>query len=292
MAGVYVNPFTDFGFKKIFGEEASKPILLDFLNALLGDEEGQITELWFKNNEQLGHSGEAKGVIFDIYCEKESGEKFIVELQKNKQDWFKERAVYYATFPIQEQVTKGDPKYELKAVYCIGILDFIFIDFETQDEKTAWKHEIKLKNQFGNTFYDKLTFLFLVMPNFNKKEEELYTRLDKWLYFIKNLDDFQTIPQIFKNEVVFTEAFKKAEIAKMTVADFYIYQRNMRAFMDYDGIRNYDLRITREKAIEETTIKVEKETMIKIAKAMIDIGVEIKTIIQSTGLTEDEINDI
>ncbi len=80
------------------------------------------------------------------------------------------------------------------------------------------------------------------------------------MYFINNLDDFQTIPQIFKNEVVFTKAFKKAEIAKMTVADFYIYQRNRRAFMDYDGIRNYDLRIAREKAIEETTIKAERET--------------------------------
>ena len=277
MARVYVNPFTDFGFKKIFGEEASKPILIDFLNALLGDEEGQIKELWFKNNEQLGQTGEAKGVIFDIYCENEQGEKFIVELQKNKQDWFRERAVYYATFPIQEQVTKGEPKYELKAVYCIGVLDFVFMDFETEAEKHAWKHEIKLKNQFGNTFYDKLTFLFLVMPNFHKKEHELKTRLDKWLYFIKNLDDFQGIPQIFKDEVVFIQAFKKAELAKFTVEENRIYQRNMRALMDYDGILHYKIR----DAVNENNIG--------IAKTLKANGISLDVISLSTGLTKEEI---
>ncbi|MBF6654728.1 hypothetical protein C3B48_03465, partial [Flavobacterium columnare] len=97
MKAKYINPFTDFGFKKIFGEEASKNLLIDFLNALL-PEYDQIKELSFKNTEQLGQTDLDRKAIYDIYCENEKGEKFIVELQKAKQNYFKERTIYYSTF--------------------------------------------------------------------------------------------------------------------------------------------------------------------------------------------------
>ena len=129
MKAKYINPFTDFGFKKIFGEEASKPLLIDFLNALL-PQANKIIDLNFKNTEHLGQTEADRKAIFDIYCENENGEKFIVELQKAKQNFFKERTVYYSTFPIREQAEKGEWDYNLKAVYCVGILDFIFDDYE------------------------------------------------------------------------------------------------------------------------------------------------------------------
>jgi len=90
MKAKYINPFTDFGFKKIFGEEASKPLLLDFLNAIL-PENDWIVSLSFKNNEQLGQTEFDRKAIYDIYCENEKGEKFIVELQKAKQNY---RVIY------------------------------------------------------------------------------------------------------------------------------------------------------------------------------------------------------
>ena len=114
MKAKYLNPFTDFGFKKIFGEEASKPLLLDFLNALLPISD-KIVDLTFKNNEQLGQTDLDRKAIYDIYCENEKGEKFIVELQKAKQNYFKERTIYYSTFPIREQAEKGEWNYNLKA---------------------------------------------------------------------------------------------------------------------------------------------------------------------------------
>jgi predicted transposase/invertase (TIGR01784 family) len=156
----YINPFTDFGFKKIFGEEASKPLLIDFLNALL-PQANKIVDLAFKNNEQLGQIDADRKAIYDIYCENEKGEKFIVELQKAKQNYFKERTIYYSTFPIREQAEKGEWNYNLKAVYCIGILDFTFEDYESEVEKSEVVHEIKLKNQNGKTFYEKLTYVYL-----------------------------------------------------------------------------------------------------------------------------------
>lgn len=234
MRAKYVNPFTDFGFKKIFGEEASKPLLLDFLNALLPKKD-RIIELSFRNTEQLGHGDLDRKAIFDIYCENEVGERFIVELQKAKQNYFKERTIYYSTFPIREQAEKGLWDYDLKAVYCIGILDFTFDNYESEPERSEVVHTIKLKNQNGEVFYDKLTYIYLEMPNFKQKEDELSTRLDKWLYFIQHLEDFQSVPTIFKDEI-FTQAFEKAELAKFNQLEMDSYENSLKIFRDLKGV--------------------------------------------------------
>lgn len=99
----YINPFTDFGFKKIFGSEVNKELLIAFLNTLLPPEAGTVADLSFLPNEQVGRSEYDRRAIFDLYCENEKGEKFIVEMQRAKQNYFKDRSVFYATFPIQQQ---------------------------------------------------------------------------------------------------------------------------------------------------------------------------------------------
>jgi predicted transposase/invertase (TIGR01784 family) len=228
MKAKYVNPFTDFGFKKIFGEEASKPQLIDFLNSLLPD--NQIVELNFKDKEKVGTIENDRKAIYDIYCETQSGEKIIVELQKAKQNFFKDRTVYYASFPIQEQAEKGDWNYQLKAVYCVGILDFKFD--EDKESKGEVIHTVQLKDQNNQIFYKKLKFVYLEMPHFHKTEDELETRLDKWLYFIKNLEDFQNIPSIFKDEI-FEKAFEKAAISNYTSEERSEYENNLKIYRDY-----------------------------------------------------------
>jgi len=278
----YVNPFTDFGFKKIFGEEASKPQLMDFLNALLPLKE-KIVDLNFKNTEHLGQSDIDRKVIYDIYCENEKGEKFIVELQKAKQNYFKERTIYYSTFPIREQAEKGEWNYNLQAVYCVGILDFTFDDYETEPEKSEVVHTIKLKNQHGKVFYDKLTFIYIEMPNFRLKEEELITRLDKWLYFIRHLEDFQTIPSIFSDEV-FSEAFAKAELAKLGTAEYANYEHSLKIYRDLKSVI--------DTAYDEGKIEGKIEEKIDIAKSLKELGVAVDTIIQATGLTRKDIEEL
>ncbi|NCD43114.1 MAG: Rpn family recombination-promoting nuclease/putative transposase, partial [Bacteroidia bacterium] len=139
MGGKYINPFTDFGFKKLFGEDANKDILMDFLNELLREEEGEITELRFLRNENLGAMQADRKAIFDIYCESARGEKFIVEMQKAKQDFFKDWAVFYSTFPIRDQAERGDWNYKLNAVYTIGILDFVFQDDKADSDKFIYR---------------------------------------------------------------------------------------------------------------------------------------------------------
>lgn len=286
MKAKYINPFTDFGFKKIFGKEASKPLLIDFLNALL-PRQHTITELSFKNTEQLGQTDADRKAIYDIYCESESGEKFIVELQKAKQNYFKERTVFYSTFPIREQAEKGDWNYNLKAVYCIGILDFTFDDYESEPEKSEVVHVIKLKNQNGKTFYEKLTYIYLEMPNFKKTEAELETRLDKWMYFIKYLEDFQTIPTIFKDEV-FAQAFEKAELAKFGQAELDSYESSLKVFRDNKAVFDY----AKQTAYDEGRLEGEKTGKLEVAKNLKESGLPITLIAKATGLTEREIKDL
>lgn len=245
----YLDLFTDYGFKKIFGEEANKAILIDFLNSLL-PQDTLIKDLTFKNTEQLGVAPDDRKAVYDIYCENERGEKFIVELQKNKQNYFKERTIYYSTFPISEQAKRGEWDFDLKAVFCIGLLDFTFSDYADETDKRQVVHRITLKDQNGKQFYHKLTYIYLEMPNFKKGEDDLDTRLDKWLYFIKNLEDFQSIPEIFKNEVVFIEAMAKAELSKMSDEERARYNYSLKIYRDNINTFDYAMQEVMKKANE------------------------------------------
>jgi predicted transposase/invertase (TIGR01784 family) len=300
MKAKYINPFTDFGFKKIFGEQAGKELLIDFLNALI-PQANKIIDLNFKNTEHLGQKELDRNAIFDIYCENQSNEKFIVELQKAKQNYFRERTIYYSTFPIREQAEKGEWNYNLNAVFCIGILDFTFNDYESEPEKSEVVHTIKLKNQHGNTFYEKLTYIYIEMPNFNKLEENLSSRLDKWLFFIKNLEDFQSIPSIFSDEI-FEKAFEKAELAKFGQEEMDKYESSLKLYRDLKGVidtafiegrsegKIEGLEEGRQEGLEEGRLEGLQEGKYNMAKLLKDNGVQIQLIIQTTGLTREEIN--
>ena len=290
MKSKYLNPFTDFGFKKIFGEEASKPLLLDFLNALL-PESGKIVDLTFENSEQLGDTNKNWNLGYDIYCKNEKGEKIIVELQKAEQNFFGKRNTYYASFPIIEQGEKGDWDFNLKAVYCIGILDFTFDNAKFDTDKGEYEHTIKLKSQNGKTFYEKLTFIYFEMPNFRKTEEDLKTRLDKWLYFIKHLEDFQVIPNIIADEV-FQQAFDKAELAKLGSVEMEEYERSLKVFRDLNGAFTTARDEGKVEGIIEGKIEGKAEGKTEIASFMKAENETIEKIIKYTGLTKEEIEKL
>ena len=229
----YINPFTDFGFKKLFGEEANKDLLIDFLNELLEDR-GGLTDLTFIKSEQLGATEADRKAIFDLYCRNSKGEKFIVELQKAKQKFFKDRSIYYSTFPIQEQALKGDWDYKLNAVYTISIMDFEFD--ENQSHKYKLRHDIQLLDiETKEIFYDKLKFIYLEMPKFNKTIDELETHYDKWLYVLKNLPKLDRIPEKLK-EGLFLRLFEIAEIAKYDDNEQRAYQDSVKYYRDLKNV--------------------------------------------------------
>ena len=277
----YVNPFTDFGFKKLFGEEVNKDLLIDFLNNLLLGEQ-QIKDLTYLKNEHLSSSDTERKAIFDLYCENERGEKFIVEIQKAKQNFFKDRSVYYSTFPIQEQAKQGKWNFELKAVYTIGLLDFVFDDHKNEPEKII--HKIKLSDIEKHTvFYNKLTYIYIEMPKFIKTENELKTTFDKWLFVLRHLPDLQNRPKALQ-ERIFEKLFKTAEIAKFSQKERQEYE---------DSLKYYrDLVNTVDTAEQDGKEKGKKEKALEIAKNLIRAGVELNVIIKSTGLTQEEIENL
>jgi len=277
---IYVNPFTDFGFKKLFGSEPNKDLLIDFLNELLKTKE-KIKDLTYKKTEHLGSTDTDRKAIFDLYCENERGEKFIVELQKVKQQFFKDRSLYYATFPIQEQAQKGDWNYELKAVYCVGILDFVFDD---KDKDRLVVDEIGLISKITKkVFNDKLSFVYVQMPNFTKTEDELETHLDKWFFLLKNLHKFDRIPSKLQ-EKIFKKAFKIAEIAKYSAEERQKY---------IDSLKHYlDLKNSFETAEIEGIAKGEKKREIEIVIKGIKNKIPRETLKLLTDLADFELDDL
>jgi len=278
----YINPFTDYGFKRLFGEEPNKDLLLDFLNELLKDQEGIITELSYLPNEKLPISVGDRKAIFDIYCTNEEGEQFIVEMQKAEQKFFKDRTVFYSTFPIQEQARNKDRfwDFKLKAVYTIGILDFVF----EESAPNKYRHDVKLTEQeTKKVFYDKLNYIYLEMPKFNKTEKELETHFDKWMFVLKNLPKLERIPSELK-EKIFLKLFKTAEIAKLKPDEYKQYEASVNAYRDILNIKNTAF----EKGIEKGIEKGKIEDAIKMIKK----GFEISIISEITGLTEKEINEL
>ena len=223
----YFNPYTDFGFKKLFGEEANKDLLIDFLNSLLPGVHS-VQTLEFRNTEQLGYSEAERRAVFDIFCKAKSGERFVVEMQKAKQLYFKDRSLFYVARPIVEQAIKGDWDFKLSAVYLIGILDF---EYDEGEDCRKFMRDVTLKDQDGDLFYDKLRFKFLQMPLFDKTESQLVTQQDKWVYFLKNLENFDSIPSILK-EPVFEKAFHTAELAAMCPTERERYETDLQIYRD------------------------------------------------------------
>ncbi len=257
----YINPFTDFGFKKLFGTELNKDLLIAFLNDVILPENKKIQDLTYKSAEFMGQTESDRKAIFDLYCLSESGERFIVEMQKAKQNYFKDRSVYYESFPIQEQALKKDWNYKLNEVYTVGILDFVF---DTSQKNREVRHVVKLKDQNCQVFYEKLTFIYLEMPNFTKTENELETNYDKWLFALKNLPDLENRPAKLK-ERIFQRLFEAAEIAKYNPEEKIKYEQSIKVYRDLknsidtafdDGVIKGETKVRIEGVINALKMKI------------------------------------
>jgi len=267
----YINPYTDFGFKKLFGEEGNKDLLIDFLNQLLPPHH-QIAELNFRNVENLADLSMERKAIFDIHCKAITGERFVVEMQKAKVKYFKDRSLFYITFPIREQAQQGDWNFKLEPIYYVAILDF---EYDEEEEIRKFRRDVSLKDQNGDLFFDKLHFKFLQMPLFNLEAHELKTKFDKWCYFLKNLESFEKIPAIL-NEPIFKKAFDTAELAGLTAQQRNTYEQSL--------IQYRDLKSALETAVEDREIE--------IAKSLLATALSDEEIAKHTGLTVVQISQL
>jgi predicted transposase/invertase (TIGR01784 family) len=283
----YINPFTDFGFKKLFGSEPNKDLLIDFLNQVLPGKH-KVKDLTYARTEQLGNSEADRKAIFDLYCVGESGERFIVEMQKAKQNFFKDRGVYYSSFPIQEQARKGDWNYQLAAVYLIGILDFTFSDDGLDPEV---RHEVQLKDQKCRVFYEKLTYIYLEMPNFSKSERDLQGNFDKWMYVLQQLPHLQNRPPALQ-EKVFQKLFEAAEIARFTPDEKNKYEESLKYYRDLKNVVDTSFDEGKAEGLAEGKAEGLAEGKVEIALQMKQKGMETSLIAEITGLPVEEIQKL
>ena len=264
----YVNPYTDFGFKKLFGTELNKDLLISFLNALFKDKP-EITDLTYLNSEHLGEAYADRKAVFDVYCKLADGSRIIVEMQKAEQEYFKDRSIYYSTFPIRDQAPKGKWNYQLEDVYTVGILNFTFPDGEYPGDSMI--HEIKLKDVEDNhVFYNKLTFVYLEMPKFNKREEELESMSDKWLYALTNLTQLLERPKALQ-ERIFTRLFRFTPVERNE------YVASMKEYWDNYSIVETALKKGRAEGIKATAMNLKQ------------MGLSTADIAKATGLAAEEI---
>ena len=267
---------TDFGFKRIFGTKPNKDLLINFLNSLF-DGLQVIKDVKYLNSEHVGDVFAERKPIFDVYCENEHGEKFIVEMQN-------------AYFPICEQAPKGaEWNFQLEHVYTVALLNF---DLEEEAfDKNDINHDVGLLDKKTlKVFNDKLSFKYVEIAKFNKTEEELDTLYDKWLYVLKNLSRLDERPSALK-EKVFTKLFEEAEIAKFTPTELKEYEDSLKAYRDVKNSIDTAL----EKGREEGMAKCMAEGMEKgmaegLAKGMEKEKIATARRLLSMGLSEEQVS--
>lgn len=273
----FINPFTDTGFRIIFGREASKMLLIDFLNCLL-EGERYIQDITYLDTTVAPQVITGRGVVFDIHCESDTGEKFIVEMQNKAQEHHIERFLYYASRIINKQGEKGNEwGYDLKAVYGVFLLHYKK-DF---DELRTDAAITNLKT--GKVLTDKLHMIFLALPYFDKKEEDCETDFERWLYVLTRMETLERMPWEAQ-KAAFQKLMKEANIANMTPEEREKYDAELDVYMVMENALKYSQKEGMEKGM--------KKIQLQIARNLKDLGIPSQIIAQSTGFSLEEVEKL
>lgn len=315
----FVNPFTDYGFKLIFGTEINKDLLISFLNSVLNDE--VIVNASFRNVEMLGVSHEQRRVIFDIFCENEKGEYFIVEMQKSRQKFFADRVLYYASMAIQHQAAvvkeqadrnAGDMarrwNYNIRKVYVVCILDYLMEP--AYPGKFRWDI-VRMDRELKIPFSETLNEIYLEMPKFVLSLRECDTIYKKWLYVLNNINIMERLP-FELNEQIFRKLKSIVEVERMTADERLAYELSISAERDWsacletryeeglekgkaEGIAEGEARGKAEGRTEgkaEGKEEGKAEALVQTARKLKASGFTAAQIAEFTGLPGDEIEGI
>ena len=283
----FINPFTDVGFKRIFGQEVSKPILIAFLNSLLAGER-KISDVKFLDKEQLGDSDSDRSLIYDIYCEVENGEHIIVEMQNNSQPFFKDRTIYYMSRAISQQGERGAGwKYDVKAVYLIA-----FLNFKQPDISEVFRTDIALMDRKTNElFSDKMRLVYLQLPYFTKEAEACNDVFERIIFVLKNMEILNRMPWAAQ-DAVFQKLASIAEVASLSHEERMKYDESLRKFRDTIAVMDGQLAKGMAEGMKKGIEKGIEKANIDNARKMKALGLDTNTIAQVTNLTADEIEQL
>ena len=292
--GKFINPFTDFGFHRIFGQEVHKELLIDFLNQRLTGER-QIVDITFQNPILQPETIDDRGVIFDIHCRDDQDGWFVVEMQNGAQPYFYDRGIYYLSRAISNQGEKGkDWKFNLCPVYGVFLLNY------KMGINSKFRTDVILADRdTGRMFSDKIRQVYLELPWFTKEADECETDFERWLYLLKHMDTLERMP--FKaQKAVFDKLLEVADVANLSKDERVLYDEALKRYRDYKNTIDYaeerglekGLKIGEEKGLAKGLEKGLVKGQRQIAANLKKQGVNIETIAQCTGLSIEEIKEL
>jgi len=216
----FINPFSETGFKILFGQTKNKDLLIDLLNTLLG-EESNIEDIQYLDNELTSSVEPRETKIYDICCLTSKKEYILLGMQYKKRKSFFTQTLLYAAEILDGQTEKYEDLYDISAMYEVYLMNF------EDDECNEFLNEFTFMNE--KTHYmlsDKFRMLYYSIPLFKKKEEECENRLDKWIYILKNMENLSTIPWV-KDDPIFYKLAQEGAIAKLSEAQYEKYCREI-----------------------------------------------------------------
>ncbi len=279
----FVDVTNDLAFRKIFGNENKKEVLISFLNAvLLFKDNNLIISVDILNPYQLPTIKGGKVTIVDLKAKDQNGNQFIVEMQVAEADGFDKRVLYYASKSYESQIERGDEYKKLKPTFFIGILDFKI----SKNKDYISRHKV-VDIRTGENIIKDIEFNFIELPKFNKKESQLDSIIDQWVYFIKNSENLDVIPSNISDSGL-KIAYEEADKHNWTKQELETYDYVFMREQDNRGI----IELAEKRAIEKGMEKGKLEEKIEIAKQLLKNNIPLDVIISSTGLTREEIKNL
>ena len=300
----FVNPFTDIGFKIIFGQPASKPLLITLLNELLAGEH-HIEDLTFLDKEDHSENRNDAGIIYDLYCQTDSGEYIIVEMQNRWHSNFLDRTLYYVSRAIsrqieqpitekikvpegasgmlcEEQVLYGK-RYRLSTVYGIFLMNFK----EQRLESKFRTDTVIADRENGRVVNPHFRQIYLQFPYFTKELSDCNTLYDKLIYALKNMSQWNRMPDALK-EQVFQHLDRLAAVANLSEADRIAYDKAVDSF----SVSQIVLEDSWNDGHAKGVMEGERKKQFEIARNLKRIGIKSENIIATTGLSREEVDSL
>ena len=287
----FLDPKNDFAFKRIFGTEKNKDILIHFLNDMLTfKDRALIQDVTFLKTIQDPETASKKTSIVDILCKDENDNRYIVEMQVAKEKGFEKRAQYYASKAYISQANAGGEYHNLREVIFLAIAEFIMFP-----KKKHWKseHVILDKDSYEHDLKD-FSFTFLELPKFQKSIDELSTISDKWMYFFKNAEETteSDLEKLVGKDMIIERAYDELDRFHWNEEELLTYDQAEK----YEGAyiasmaQKYDEGL--EKGREEGLEKGKRERELEIAKSLLLQGVDIDIIASTTQLSQQDIKKL
>ena len=282
---VFMNPFTDIGFKNIFGR--SKNVTMEFLNDILQDRE-KIVDLVFSDKEMISENRDGRTIIYDIYCTTSDGRHIIIEMQNGAHKYFKERLLYYTSRAISKQGQPGEWDYKLDAVYGIA-----FVNFFLEKNRSQFLRDIRMVEKSSKeVFYDKYRMIFIELPSFTKALDECKTKLDYWIYMLKNMET-STRLAIEKTHIqTIKEVEESMRLASLNKEDREAYDIALKRYRDFFAHEKYNEEMIQEsykQGEKKGEEKGEAKKNLENAKNFKALGVSVDIISKATGLSPETI---